>query len=136
MAEFAYTNAYLLLNAVDLSDHVRSLTINYSNEVQDITAMGDTARNRLPALNDWSIDVEFNQDFASSKVDATVFSLVGAATFAVKVKAVNTTIGATNPEYQGNVLLESYTPLSGSVGDVSTATIRLVGNGTLTRATS
>jgi hypothetical protein len=136
MAEFVLTNAHLTVNSVDLSDHVRSVTVNYSAELQDTTAMSDTSRGRLAGLKEWSVDVDFNQDYAASKVDATLFGLVGAAAFTIAVRPVAATITTTNPEYTGSALLESYTPISGSVGDGATASVRLVGTATLTRSTS
>jgi len=47
----------------------------------DDTVMGDTTRSNIAGLLNWSIDVEFLQDFASAKVDATLFALVGSASF-------------------------------------------------------
>lgn len=136
MAEFVLTNAHLTVNSVDLSDHVRSVTVNYSAELQDTTAMGGDARGRLAGLKEWSVDVDFNQDYAASKVDATLFGLVGAAAFTIAVRPASSSVTATNPEYTGLALLESYTPISGSVGDGATASVRLVGSATLTRSTS
>lgn len=56
MAAFAFLNAKVTVNAVDLSDHVKSVTINYSAEELDDTAMGATSHSRLPGLLDWSMD--------------------------------------------------------------------------------
>ena len=134
MADFVFTNGKVTINSVDLSDHVRSVTINYEAEIVDDTNMGDTGRNKLPGLTNWTADVEFAQDYASAKVDATLFSLVGAAAFAISVLPVNTTVSATNPNFNGNALLASYPPLTGSVGALATASIRLEGTGTLTRS--
>jgi hypothetical protein len=136
MAHLVFTNAYVLLNSVDLSAHVKSVSIDYKAEIQDETVMGDTARGRLPGLKDWSVQVEFHQDFAAASVDATLFPLVGASAFAIEIKPVNTTASATNPRFTGSALLESYSPIGGTVGDVLMAPITLLGDGTLTRQTS
>jgi len=63
MATFAFTDAYVSINSVDLSDHVRSVTINVEAEDLEDTAMGSTFRSRIGGLKDWSLDIEFNQDF-------------------------------------------------------------------------
>ena len=68
---------------------------------------------------------DFFQDFAASEVDATLFGLVGTAV-AVAVRPLNTTIAATNPEYQGSGILTSYPPMSGAVGEELTTTARFV----------
>lgn len=135
MAKMVLTNAYVQLNAVDLSDHVKSVTLNYSAEAVDDTAMGDTTKSRIGGLKDWSLEIEFQQDYASGKVDATLFDLVG-TTFAVAVRPVNTTISSTNPEYQGTGLLESYKPMGGSVGELHMAPVTIQASSALVRDTT
>lgn len=135
MAEFVFTNAFLSIGGVDLSDHVRSVTLNYSAEMQDKTAMGDLTRTRLGGLLDWSLEVNFNQDFAASNVDATLFPLVGTSP-AIVLRGDAGVVSATNPEFQGNAVLESYAPLGGNVGDMAETPVTFPGDGTLTRATS
>lgn len=135
MASFAFTDASVVINAVDLSDHVRSVTLNVEAEDLEDTAMGDTYRSRIGGLKDWSIDVEFNQDFAASEVDATIFPILGTVV-TVTVKPTSAAVGATNPSYSGSVLISEYNPLDGSVGDLATTSVSWPGAGTLTRATS
>lgn len=135
MASFALTNAYVTVNAVDLSAFTRSVTLNVEAEDLEDTAMGDTYRSRIAGLKDWSVDIEWNQDFAASAVDVTVFALLGTVV-AVQVKPVNAAISTTNPQYSGNVLVSEYSPLDGSVGDLATTSVSWPGAGALTRATA
>ena len=135
MAEIVLTNAQVYVNAVDLSDHVRSVTLNVNGEIHDKTFMGSTWRKRVAGLKDWSASVEYNQDFAASKVDATHFSLVGGTTYKLQVWAASTVAGAGNVQYSGPVLVESYAPVGNAVGELATVTIPYTGAGTLTRAT-
>lgn len=136
MAEFVLTNAYVLLNSVNLSNRVRSITVNYAAEIQDKTKMSDTSRSRIAGLKDWSLSIEFNSDFAGSNVDATMFPLVGAAAFAIEIRPDAGSVSATNPKFTGNAVLESYNPIGGSVGDLGVVSASLQGDGNLTRATS
>lgn len=135
MAEVVFTDAHLSLGGTDLSDHVRSVTLNYSAETGDITAMGDDTRERIGGLKDWSLDVEFNQDYAASEIDATLFSLVGTSV-AIVLRPDSAAVGSTNPEFTGNGILESYQPVGGSIGEVHTSPVRFSSAGTLARATS
>lgn len=135
MAEFVYTNAFLSIGGNDVSDHVRQLTITYSAEMQDKTAMGDLTRTRLGGLLDWSFEVNFNQDFAASDIDSILFPLVGTSV-ALVARPDAGVVSATNPELQGNGILESYAPLGGNVGDMAETPVSFQGDGTLTRATS
>ena len=138
MAKFVYKDAHFLVNAVDLSARVESLTLNYGAEAPEVTAMGDGTRTRVPSFIDWSIECQFRQDFldtGANSVDATLFPLVGAVAFAIIIRPVKAdVIGVTNPEFQGNALLTSYNPLTGGVGDVAAAPANFMGDGTLTRA--
>lgn len=136
MAVFVFKDASVTINSVDLSDHVRQVTINYEAAEGDTTAMGDDSQGRIAGLKNWSIECEFLQDFAASEVDATLFSLVGAAAFAVSVLPTSAAASATNPNFNGNAILTSYTPLGGAVGDVALSTATFMGDGDLTRSTS
>lgn len=135
MAEQVYDNAFLSLNGVDLSDHVRQVTLTYQAELQDKTAMGDSTRERIGGLKDWSLQVEFNQDFAASEVDATMFALVGTV-FAVILRPDAGVVGTSNPQFTGNGICEEYTPIGGNVGDLAVAPISVQASGGLARATS
>ena len=133
MANVVLTNAFVSLNAVNLSAFVRSVTLNYAAELQDDTVMGDSARSRIGGLKDWSIQVEFFQDYAAAAVDETLFTLVG-STFAVEVRHSGASASATNPKYTGTGILESYQPVGGAVGENLMAPVVVQGVGTLTRA--
>ncbi len=136
MATLVLTDAFFSINAVDLSDHVKSVSIDYSAEMLDDTAMGDTTRSSKGGLKDWTMSVEFHQDYAASNVDATIFSLVGVTT-AIIVRADNTAgVSATNPNYTGTGIVENYQPVAGAVGDLAAVPISIKAASTLTRATS
>jgi hypothetical protein len=136
MASFVITNAYCLLNGVNLSDHVRSVKVTYKADTPENTAMSQTTKNRLPGLKDWEMDIEFNQDFAAAEVDVTLFPLVGAAAFAIEVRPDAGARSVTNPAYTGNCLLADYPALGNKVGEVAVSAIKLMGSGTLSRLTS
>lgn len=136
---FVLTDAFVSINAVDLSDHVKQVRIRYGSELQEDTAMGDTTKSNAGGLLDWEAEVEFFQDYASSKVDATIFPLIGVAT-AVKFRPDKSDgVGATNPDFSGTGVIENYEPLRGSVGEMTMTTITIKPGGatpTLTRALS
>lgn len=135
MATFAFIDAKVVVNSVNLSDHVRKVKLSIDVDDLDNTAMGATYKNRQGGLKDWSVDIEFNQDFAASNVDATLFPLIGT----VVSFTLNPTSGAnsaTNPAYSGNLLIKEYTPLDGSVGDLGVVSFTWPGAGALSRLTS
>lgn len=98
--------------------------------------MGDTSRNKLAGLTNWTASVEFAQDFAASEVDATHFTLVGSTDRAWICRPTTGNRSATNPDFSGRCLVASYPPLGNAVGELATATINYEGSGTLSRLTS
>lgn len=135
MASFVFDDAYVSLGGTDLSDHVRSVTLDTSADLVESQAMGDSWKERLGGLKDWSLAVEFLQDFAAAEVDATLWPLLGTV-FTVAIRPTNAAASPTNPEYTGSGALESYTPLGGSVGELAMAPVTVQGAGELTRATT
>lgn len=140
MAKYVMLDAYVLINAVVLSDHVKSVTITYEAEDQDSTAMGvGGARDHQAGLKNWSAELEMYQDHmapGAGAVDATLFPLLGAVAFACEFRPTSAAVSATNPKFTGNAILLSYSPLAGEVGEFSMTSVPLSGSGILTRATS
>lgn len=136
MGVMVLKNAYVLINAVNLSAYVRKVTIDYGAEIIEKTAMSANSKQRIAGLKDWSADIEFNQDYAAGAVDATLFPLVGAAAFTVEVRADAGARSTTNPAYTGNGVLEKYPPLDGSVGQLLTTKATIQGDGDMSRLTA
>lgn len=132
MAVFVLTDAAVTINAVNLSGLVKKVTVKTTADDKDSTAMGATYKARLGGLKDWTMDIEFNQDFAAAQVDATLFPLLG-TTSTITAKSTSAANSATNPQYSGSGLLKNYTPLQNTVGDLAAATANFIGAGTLTR---
>ncbi len=132
MAELILKDVQVVLNAVDLTEHVKSVTLTYEAEEQDRTTMGDSARRRLGGLKDFSATLNFLQDFDAGAVDATLFDIVGdVVTLTITPKAG--AVSATNPKFSGGVLVRSYSPIDGSVGDLAETSVTLPGDGVLSR---
>ena len=132
MGKFVFKNPYFAIDStagslVALSDHVRSLTLNYSAEEVDSTCMTDDGIARLVGLKDWSMDVEFAQDYASAKVNATIFNKMNSTAPQATVAFRPTTGGTTgtNPQYQGEGIVFDYTPVGGTVGDLAVGSISI-----------
>lgn len=135
MASFAFLDGYLTINSVNVSSWITSMTFNVEVEELEDTAMGDLWRNRLGGLKDYSLDVEFNSDFAASAVDATLWPLFGTVT-TFSIKATSLTTSATNPMYSGGLLISQHNPFGGNVGDLAKNSVAWPGSGALVRATS
>ena len=135
MARIVLTNAVVKINSVDLSDHVASVELAQEVEEVETTAFGDSARTRTGGLANNSLSLDFHQDFASASVDDTLNGLVG-GTASFEILPNGTAVSATNPKYSGTVLLTEWTPVSGAIGELATASITWPISGAVTRATA
>ena len=137
MARIVLTDAYVKLNNVDLSDHIASVEIAQSFDSIETTAFGDAGRTRTGGLEDSSVTLSFHQDFAAASVDQTIAPLVGGtAAFEIRAVGTATAVSATNPKWTGTVLVTEWSPLSGAVGELSTADVTWPVSGQVTRGTA
>lgn len=135
MAIFVLKDASVTVNSVDLSSYVTSVTLDYKVDAVEATAMGSNGHVYTGGLQANSLSVTFNQDFAATKVAATLDALIGTTTTVV-VKPVSGAVSATNPSYtMSNTFLEGTQPVAGAVGDLSSMQVTFNG-GTLVKATS
>jgi hypothetical protein len=118
----------------DVFTDVRSVSVTYEAEALDETTMGDSTRTHIGGLKSWSVDVEIYGD-TTQAMDAYLFPKVGTVRN-LRIRASATGIGAANPEYRGNALLESYPILGAAVGELNVKSVTFQSAGTLTRATS
>jgi len=132
MATEVWDDAFLTINAVDLSDHIQSVSFTYSAAELDDTAMGDDTHSRKGGLKDWGITVKWHEDFAAASVDATMFPLVGTNPAIVLRPRKADVKSATNPEYTGTGFVPSY-GFGGNVGDLLPADTQIQAAGTLAR---
>lgn len=125
MAKLVLTDATILVNSVNLSDHATSVTIMSGKDLQETTAFGATYKSNLLGLGDATIEVEFQQDFAAASVDATLWPLHNASTvFPIEVRPTSAPASATNPKYtMASAILPEFTPLAGGVGEVSMSSV-------------
>ena len=123
MARIVLTDVDVVLDGVNLSDHIASVEISQNFDDVETTAFGDGGRTRVAGLEDSSISLSFHQDFASADVEATIGPLVG-GTASFDIGAFGTAAAsAQTPRYSGNVLVTEWTAINGAVGDLSTADV-------------
>lgn len=131
MAIFANTDAFVSINAVDLSSYVVSCEWVETMDTAETVAMSDTDVTVVPTFARGTFSVEFNQDFAASQVYATLTGVHdGAAAVAIAYRHTSGAIAATNPEMQTNAVLTSMPIISGSIGEIATITCQFVFDGT------
>jgi hypothetical protein len=133
MAAEIIRDAVIVLGAFDFENAAKSCSINYTYPTQDVTGFGDGAKRFLIDTPEWTVDIEFTDDFAATKVNEQLWTMKGTEqTF--KARKQTGTIGPANPEFQGNVLLLQIPVLTAGVGQVPGGRLTLQGSGTLVRA--
>jgi hypothetical protein len=137
MARLVLTNVEVTIGAVDLSNHIASVTLGSTYDVLETTAFAGgnvpaAAKTRIAGLVDNSVTFEFHQDFSAASVEATIYPLLGTVV-ACTVKPVDAAVAADNPEYQFNALVSEWTPLNGAVGELATASVTWPISGPVTK---
>lgn len=123
MAIFLNNKVGVKVNSVDLSDHVTSVTLNRSFDELEVTAMGDTGHKFVKGLEASSVTIDFLNDTASANVLATLQAAWGTTVEVKLLQEKGTAVGATNPLYTFNVLVNNTTDINGGVGDIGTQSV-------------
>lgn len=132
----------------DISAFVRRVRLQRQYDLHDDTRMGHTAHSRIAGLEDWTAELEVLQEFQTctiatnntgggvpTNIDKLVSSILGVRAM-IAIRPVAGSRTSDNPEFQGPVMLESYSPIDGAVGDLLSMTIPFRSAGNLTRYTS
>ena len=133
MARIVLTNAYVLFGSTDLSDHISSISLSSTYDIVETTAFGQTSKTRVAGLADNSVTLEFHQDYATGEVEQTIYPLLGTVA-AVIVKPNGGTTSAFNPSYSCNAVISEWTPVSGAVGELASASVSWPVTGAITKA--
>jgi len=135
MAVFMSNGVVLTVNAVDLSNHVTSVTLNRSFDELEVTAMGDSGHKFVKGLEASSVTIDFLNDTATSNVLQTLQGQWG-NNATVTLKQTSAATSATNPLYTMTCLINNTTDINGAVGDLSTQSVTWNVSGTVAITTS
>jgi hypothetical protein len=127
MAIFLSNGVVVTLNAVALSDHVTSATINRTFDELEVTAMGDTAHKFVKGLEASTIALDFLSDTAAANVNATLQAAWG-TTVTLTLKQTSAAVSATNPLFSTTVLVNNTQDINGGVADISSQSITFTCN--------
>jgi hypothetical protein len=121
----------------DWSDHIEQVGFDMARAAIDFTNFGDKGYvNNKPGLQTVDLSIRFQQDTASSSVDATFGAGVLAGTlYYVDIKPTSASRGSTNPSYVGAFYIASYPPFGGAVGDKAVVEIGFMQAGKYARLT-
>ena len=135
MAVFLNNGVVLTVNAVDLSNHVTSVTLNRTFDELEVTAMGDSGHKFVKGLEASSITIDFLNDTATANVLQTLQAAWG-TNVTVTVKQTSAATSATNPLYTMTALVNNTTDINGAVGDIGMQSVTWNVSGTIAVTTS
>ena len=132
MAVFLNNNVGVKVATVDLSDHVKSVTITRQFDELETSAMGVTGHTFTKGLENSTIQIEFLNDTATASVLQTLQAqwCTNAAFSIIQTKG--TAVSASNPTYQGLILVNHTTDINGTVADLGTQSITFTVSGAIT----
>ena len=113
--------------AVDITDQVSAVTVNYVVEALEDTAFGSTARTNTAGLQSNSATLTLYASYAASESYAILAPLVGTKCY-IKVKPTSAADSATNPGFElTNTFLSALPVMNANLGELATYDIELMG---------
>ena len=113
---------------VDLTDQCRSATVTIGVDSLESTAFGDTGHRFVPGLMTVAVELEMYLSYGTGEVGATLFANLGTGTTELTISPSGTSESASNPEYVIiNMQLVDFTPITGSVSELSMVTASFIG---------
>lgn len=126
---------YLSINANVLNTFTKKAELTVEVEEKDVTNYASLGwKEVIGGLKSAELGCEFLQDFAASQLDAIMWPLLGSVV-PFEVRADQGAASTSNPKYTGSILINGWSPLTGSVGDEATVSQGFPTSGAVVRAT-
>ncbi len=133
MAKKAAKSINFALATIAIEDELTSADLSLTQEVVKVDGFSSVGPERVVGNYDWSIGLDGSFDGVAAQGDATIFAALGSAGVASAFDPTGAAAGANDPNYDGTVVLASYS-IKGSVGQAVTYTAKLEGTSALARA--
>ena len=111
MAIYLDNNVGLKIATVDLSEYVTSITLTQTFDEIETTSMGSKSHQFSKGLEASTLTVDFLNDWAAAKVQATLQAAYGTSVTAIVIPVKGTAVSATNPTYTVSILVNNLTPV-------------------------
>jgi hypothetical protein len=136
MAKKVLLDCFVSINGVDYTQWVSKVELDDSFETKETTTFGSGgAKQNLAGLEEGSISITFKNDYTVSTVDDRMWALRRSIVPFV-VRPTQAAVGTSNPQYGGNILINQWKPIAGSVGDVAEVDVEFPLDGPMTRVTA
>jgi hypothetical protein len=136
LAKYVVTSQSVTINSVDLSaDCARAELVINSADVETTDFSSGGFVELQGGLKSGVLNLDFHADYASGGASETLEALVGTVVTFVLI-AGGTSASTDTPSFSGSVLINSFTPVAGAVGDLATFSVSFPTSGAITKATS
>lgn len=137
MAKFVVTGTKVTFNGTDISSSCARAELVINAAEVDVTDFGSAGWTEvIGGLKSGQVSLDFHSDFGVGAISTLLADKVGTIGTVTLVAANGTAASATTPLYTANVLVNSFTPVSGAVGDLSTFSVTFPTSGAVSYATA
>ena len=137
MAKFVVTGTQVTLNGSDLSSSCARAELVINAAEVDVTDFGSAGWTEvIGGLKSGTVSLDFHSDFGASAVSSEFQDLVGTIGTVTLIAANGTVASPTTPKYTATVLINSFTPVAGAVGDLSTFSVSFPTTGPVSYGTA
>ena len=115
-----------------IGNNANQVTLTIGQDSLESTAFGDTGHRFVGGLQMVEVSIDFFLSYggtgATAEVETALAAMVGQGTTTLIISPSGTTESAANPEYTiTNAMLESFTPINSTVGELATVTATFTG---------
>lgn len=136
MAKYVVTGTDVSLNGSDISANCARAELVINAAEVDTTDFGSGGFTEvIGGLKSGQVTLDFHNDFGAGAVSDLLKDLVGTIGTVV-IDPTGAGAGTANPVYTAEVLISSFTPISGAVGDLATFSVTFPTSGSVTFATA
>lgn len=137
MAKFVVTGTKVTFNGTDISSSCARAELVINAAEVDVTDFGSEGWTEvIGGLKSGQVSLDFHSDFGAGAISTLLADKVGTIGTVTVIAANGTAASATTPLYTANVLVNSFTPVAGAVGDLSTFSVTFPTSGAVTFATA
>jgi len=136
LAKYVVTGTDVSLNGSDISANTARAELVINAAEVDTTDFGSGGFTEvIGGLKSGQVTLDFHNDFGAGGVSDLLKDLVGTIGTVV-IDPTGAGAGSTNPVYTAEVLISSFTPIAGAVGDLATFSVTFPTSGSVTFATA
>jgi len=136
LAKYVVAGTSVLLNGTDISGSVARAELVINAAEVDTTDFGSNGWTEVVGgLKSGSVSLDFHSDFGAGGVSSILSDLVGTIGTVTVIAGNGTAASATTPSYTATVLVNSFTPIAGAVGDLATFSVTFPTTGEVTYGT-